>query len=99
MYTIKRLAKEKSHWFAHSTRQCLFMNEMFSTWLAPGTKAITLSSAVIEHCIQPRCLLSPMDADYCAQMIKCIHTMGTPGFSTLMTYDRVSIIAVSVIPN
>jgi THO complex subunit 2 len=70
-YTIKRLAKEKAHWFSH------------------GPKAAALASAIIEHCIQPRCLLSPMDADYCAQVIKAIHTMGTPGFSTLMVYDKV----------
>jgi THO complex subunit 2 len=71
-YTIKRLAKEKAHWFSH------------------GPKAAALASAIIEHCIQPRCLLSPMDADYCAQVIKAIHIMGTSGFSTLMVYDRVS---------
>ncbi|KAI0047273.1 hypothetical protein FA95DRAFT_1664524 [Auriscalpium vulgare] len=70
MFTIKRLAKEKLHWFAH------------------GPKAAVLASAIIEHCLQPRSLLSPMDADYCAQVIKLIHTMGTPGFSTLMVYDR-----------
>jgi THO complex subunit 2 len=70
-YTIKRLAKEKAHWFSH------------------GPKAAMLASAIIEHCIQPRCLLSPMDADYCAQVIKAIHIMGTPGFSTLMVYDKV----------
>jgi THO complex subunit 2 len=71
-FTIKRLAKEKTHWFSH------------------GPKAAALASAIIEHCIQPRCLLSPMDADYCAQVIKATHIMGTPGFSTLMVYDRVS---------
>jgi THO complex subunit 2 len=71
-FTIKRLSKEKAHWFSHVP------------------KAAALASAIIEHCIQPRCLLSPMDADYCAQVIKAIHTMGTPGFSTLMVYDRVS---------
>jgi THO complex subunit 2 len=76
-YTIKRLAKEKAHWFSH------------------GSKAAALASAIIEHCIQPRCLLSPMDADYCAQVIKAIHIMGTPGFSTLMVYDRVSLAWIS----
>lgn len=50
-----------------------------------------LASAIIEHCIQPRCLLSPMDADYCAQIIKVIHTQGTLGFPTLMCYDKVGI--------
>ena len=71
-YTIKRLGKEKMHWFSH------------------GPKANALAFAIIEHCIQPRCLLSPMDADYCAQVIKAVHTMGTPGFSTLMIYDKVN---------
>lgn len=31
-----------------------------------------------------------MDADYCAQIIKVVHSLGTPGFSTLNTYDKVS---------
>ncbi|KAJ7591413.1 transcription factor/nuclear export subunit protein 2-domain-containing protein [Mycena floridula] len=68
-FTIKRLAREKLHWFAQ----------------AP--KPNVLTPAFIEHCIQPRCLLSPMDADYCVQMIKVIHTQGTPNFYTLRCYD------------
>lgn len=55
-------------------------------------RSAVLASAIIEHCIQPRCLLSPMDADYCAQIIKVIHTQGTPGFPTLMCYDKVIVI-------
>ena len=54
-----------------------------------GPKAVTSVSAIIEHCIQLCCLLSPMDADYCAQVIKVIHIMATPGFSTLMVYNKV----------
>ena len=50
-----------------------------------------LVNSIIEHCIQPRCLLSPMDADFCAQFIKVMHTQGTPGFHTLMCYDKVRI--------
>ncbi|KAH9899792.1 transcription factor/nuclear export subunit protein 2-domain-containing protein [Cubamyces lactineus] len=69
-FTIKRLAREKQHWFSHNP------------------KAATLASAIIEYCLQPRCLISPMDADFCAQFIKVIHTQGTPGFSTLMCYDK-----------
>ncbi|KAF8639741.1 hypothetical protein AX17_001003 [Amanita inopinata Kibby_2008] len=69
-FTIKRLAREKQHWFAHST------------------KANMLVNSLIEHCIQPRCLLSPMDADFCAQFIKVLHIQGTPGFHTLMCYDK-----------
>ncbi|KAF9224309.1 hypothetical protein BS17DRAFT_779623 [Gyrodon lividus] len=71
VFTLKRLAREKQHWFAHVEH-----------------RSTVLASAIIEHCIQPRCLLSPMDADYCAQIIKVIHTQGTPGFPTLMCYDK-----------
>ncbi|KAI0650660.1 transcription factor/nuclear export subunit protein 2-domain-containing protein [Trametes meyenii] len=69
-FTIKRLAREKQHWFSHNP------------------KAATLAQCIIEYCLQPRCLISPMDADFCAQFIKVIHMQGTPGFSTLMCYDK-----------
>ncbi|KAG6378421.1 transcription factor/nuclear export subunit protein 2-domain-containing protein [Boletus reticuloceps] len=71
VFTLKRLAREKQHWFAHVEH-----------------RYAVLASAIIEHCIQPRCLLSPMDADYCAQIIKVVHTQGTLGFPTLMCYDK-----------
>ncbi|KAI0776038.1 transcription factor/nuclear export subunit protein 2-domain-containing protein [Trametes elegans] len=70
VFTIKRLAREKQHWFSHNP------------------KAATLAACIIEYCLQPRCLISPMDADFCAQFIKVIHMQGTPGFSTLMCYDK-----------
>ncbi|KAF8165073.1 transcription factor/nuclear export subunit protein 2-domain-containing protein [Crassisporium funariophilum] len=69
-FTIKRLAREKQHWFSHATRFTPLVN------------------SIIEHCIQPRCLLSPMDADFCAQFIRILHTQGTPGFHTLGCYDK-----------
>ncbi|KAF6762809.1 transcription factor/nuclear export subunit protein 2-domain-containing protein [Ephemerocybe angulata] len=69
-FTIKRLAKEKTAWFAHLP------------------KSANLIHAIIEHCIQPRSLLSPMDADYCAKIIRVLHLQGTPGFHTLKCYDK-----------
>ncbi|KAF9569407.1 hypothetical protein CPC08DRAFT_182366 [Agrocybe pediades] len=69
-FTIKRLAKEKQHWFAH------------------GPKSSQLGTAIIEYCIQPRCLLSPMDADFCAQFIKVLHLQGIPNFYTVGCYDK-----------
>ncbi|KAF9534975.1 transcription factor/nuclear export subunit protein 2-domain-containing protein [Crepidotus variabilis] len=70
-FTIKRLAKEKLHWFAHCPR------------------AQVLCTAIYEHCIQARCLLSPMDADFCAHFLHMLHTQGTPGFHTLGLYDKI----------
>lgn len=88
VFTLKRLAREKHHWFAHgrSTSELLVTVSYCRT---VEHRSAVLASAIIEHCIQPRCLLSPMDADYCAQIIKVIHTQGTPGFPSLMVYDRV----------
>ncbi|TFK29236.1 hypothetical protein FA15DRAFT_664153 [Coprinopsis marcescibilis] len=57
-------------------------------WFAHSTKSVVLINSLIEHCIQPRALLSPMDADFCAQFIKVLHVQGTPGFHTLMCYDK-----------
>jgi hypothetical protein len=53
--------------------------------------SVVLASALVEYCLHPRALLSPMDADYCAQVIKIIHSLGTPGFSTLNTYNMVRV--------
>lgn len=76
-FTLKRLAREKQHWFAHA---------LLSDKGASGRFAL----AFVEHCLQPRCLLSPMDADFCAQIIKVIHLLGTPNFPTFKCYDVVS---------
>ena len=54
------------------------------------TKAGALINALIEYCFQPRCVLSPMDADFCVQFVRVMHLQGTPGFWTLTCYDRVS---------
>ena len=87
-FTIKRLAREKQHWFSHGTSPFVDLPLMLIFLIAP--KATVLVPCLIEHCIQPRCLLSPMDADFCAQFIKVIHTQGTPGFPTLQCYDKAS---------
>ncbi|OCB90862.1 hypothetical protein A7U60_g1886 [Sanghuangporus baumii] len=69
-----RLEREKKYWFSH---------------VASGNvKGGTFIRSFIEHCIQPRCLLSPMDAVYCARLIRTLHARGTPGFHTLMCYDK-----------
>jgi len=42
----------------------------------------------IQHCIFPRCVLSPTDAVYCARFILLLHTIGAFNFSSLFTYDK-----------
>jgi THO complex subunit 2 len=87
-FTLRRITREKMHWFAHGSYLRIYI-ALFSSHLIIVPKPGSLASAFVEYCIQPRCLLSPMDADFCAQMIKMLQTQGTPGFSTLLCYDKV----------
>ena len=88
-FTIKCLAQEKSHWFTGVSGDSLsiFLKARWPNERFPGIKP--LISAIIEHCIQPRALLSPMDAEFCTQFIRILHLQGTPSFYTLMCYDKV----------
>jgi THO complex subunit 2 len=86
-FAKRRLAREKAHWFIKGTSPTvIFIDRTHPT---VGSPVADVAKAVIEHCIQPRCLLSPMDADYCAEIIKVIHQEGTPAFYTLRLYDLV----------
>jgi THO complex subunit 2 len=51
------------------------------------TKAETITE-FLQLCIFPRCLLSEIDALYCAHFIRVIHDLFTPNFSTIICYDR-----------
>jgi THO complex subunit 2 len=42
----------------------------------------------ITHCIYPRCRLSPEDATYCVHFVLTLHSMKTPGFSTMHFIDE-----------
>ncbi|VDB90065.1 unnamed protein product [Peniophora sp. CBMAI 1063] len=56
-------------------------------WFSPDKKPTLIASMAVEHCLLPRALLSPMDAEYAAQMIKAMHALGTPNWHTLRVYD------------
>lgn len=60
-----------------------------AAWFSHTNKIGSIVSAVVTQCIQPRCLISPMDADFCARFIHLMHTQATPNFHTLQAYDRV----------
>ncbi|KAG8791241.1 THO complex subunit 2, partial [Serendipita sp. 398] len=47
-----------------------------------------LLNFIVQYCIVPRALLSPMDAEFSAQFIRILHGLGTKGFWTLGCYNR-----------
>ena len=71
--------------------RCPFDNQADSRSPLLDTKAAALINSLIEYCFQPRCVLSPMDADFCVHFVRVMHLQGTPGFWTLTCYDRVSL--------
>lgn len=50
--------------------------------------SVPLMNEIVQHCFLPRVLMSPVDAEYCATLIRVLHKNATPGFSTLVCYDR-----------
>ncbi len=45
-------------------------------------------SVFVQHCILPRCLLSPADAVYCARFLRTVHDLRVTGMSLLLVYDK-----------
>lgn len=54
---------------------------------AEGFSPTKLPIMIIQYCILPRLLLSPIDASFCAKFIKRMHNSGTPKFWTFLLYD------------
>ena len=48
----------------------------------------SLNVALIEHCFFPRMVISPTDALYAFNMLKLLHSLGTPNFRTMGFMDQ-----------
>lgn len=51
-------------------------------------KAASVADMVIEECLVPRILQSPVDADFCHRMLKFLHMNQVPNFKLAALYDR-----------
>ena len=67
--------------------QCIHVSE--------SAKNVSVCS-FIQHCIVPRCAFSSVDAMYCAHFLYMLHINKTPNFSSLICYDRVNCIYLSI---
>lgn len=72
-----RLKQEKDNWFLSRSAKSA-KNETITRFL--------------QLCLFPRCTFTPIDAVYCAKFVHTIHMLKTPNFSTLLCYDRVSLL-------
>ena len=87
--TVARLHKEM--------KECMQLNYLGRArlrkekdyWFAGSWgKFDNLNVALIEHCIFPRLVMSPLDAMYTFKMIKWLHSEGVVNFRTMGVYDQ-----------
>ena len=64
--------KEKEHWFSPAKT---------------GEQLRRQHESLLQECFLPRAMMGPADAQYAFIMLKKLHAVGTPGFSTLVTID------------
>ncbi|RYP10262.1 hypothetical protein DL764_000754 [Monosporascus ibericus] len=58
-------------------------------WFPVSMANVTsVADFVIEECLTPRLLLSPVDADFCHRMVKFLHMNQVPNFKLSALYDR-----------
>ncbi|XP_024388621.1 THO complex subunit 2 isoform X2 [Physcomitrium patens] len=56
-------------------------------WLASCSESLKINMEFLQRCIFPRCVMSMMDAVYCARFVQTIHSLGTPFFNTINHID------------
>ncbi|CAF1264050.1 unnamed protein product [Adineta ricciae] len=86
---INKLHEELAVQKKHKERVRARLEKERDNWfrISSKTKVETVTE-FLQLCIFPRCLLSEIDAVYCAYFIRTIHDLATPNFSTIICYDR-----------
>jgi len=59
-------------------------------WFEGASNVVLATSNLFQHCLFPRCLMSPADASFCAKFVHYMHKAGTINFSSLSFLDRVT---------
>ncbi|KAJ2950525.1 hypothetical protein O0L34_g8768 [Tuta absoluta] len=90
---IDKLQEERRRQQAHVASVQARLQASCAGWFparaAKSAKNETVTR-LMQLCLFPRCVFTPLDALYCAQFVHAVHKLRTPNFSTLLCYDRVS---------
>lgn len=82
----RRLADERRAQQAHVARVAAALERAKGSWFIPGGAP---TPELVQHCVLPRVLQSPVDARYAARFLLMLHASGAPYFSTLLCLDQV----------
>ncbi|PGH08997.1 hypothetical protein AJ79_05792 [Helicocarpus griseus UAMH5409] len=84
----KILAENKAHIRAYGLSRGRLQKEKDRWFVGLRGKHEALNIAILEQCLLPRLLLSPIDAFYSFKMLKYLHSSGTPNFRTVGFLDQ-----------
>lgn len=82
------LEENKQHLRAYGRTRSRLQKEKDRWFAGMRGKHDALNIAIMEQCLLPRILLSPVDAFYCFKLLKYLHTSGTPNFRTVGLLDQ-----------
>ncbi|OXV07394.1 hypothetical protein Egran_04841 [Elaphomyces granulatus] len=82
------LEENKRHLKSYAQTRARLQKEKDRWFAGMRGKHDALNVAIMEQCLLPRLLLSPVDAFYCFKMIKYLHSSGTPNFRTVGLLDQ-----------
>lgn len=77
---------------AHTKSVYSMLRTQSRTWFSTSEREQSMSSfessahLFVEVCLLPRCVVSPLDASFCARFVILLHELGTPGFSLFHLY-------------
>ncbi|KAK6976997.1 THO complex subunit 2, partial [Biomphalaria glabrata] len=86
-----RLKDEARRQVEHVQRVMERLEEEKHSWFPTGTLKSEMTINLLQYCLFPHCCFTASDAIYCGHFIQVLHNLKTPNFSTLITYDRISI--------
>lgn len=82
------LDENKRHLRSYGQTRARLQKEKDRWFVGMRGKHDSLNIAIMEQCLFPRLLLSPMDAFYCFKLLKYLHSSGTPNFRTVGLLDQ-----------
>lgn len=82
------LEENKHHLKSYGQTRARLQKEKDRWFFGMRGKHDALNVAILEQCLLPRLLLSPIDAFYCFKMLKYLHNSGTPNFRTVGLLDQ-----------
>lgn len=82
------LAENKAHLRCYGLSRARLQKEKDRWFVGLRGKHEALNIAIMEQCLLPRLLLSPIDAFYSFKMLKYLHSSGTPNFRTVGFLDQ-----------